>query len=298
MKKKLDKKTKKIAAATGMSIFSLVAVFTATIAWFYLKREVGGSGMAVKVKEDGSGLSSLKAYKCILDKSKTTDLVFDGKDEYTSTGSSQSYSYNIKIEMLDYSTLSNMSPILFLFDFTVYEKTPTLDSSSNPVLDSSGNPAYTNTPTWPIEAKDIKLSGSTTTTAVANAPAATLPLSNFVSFKSGYITHSQVGTSSSSIVRLNSQDQTKIDKIKPSSILTQNASFASYDSSGTSHETKYLFDNEIDVFSGADNDTTKVHYLAVVMDYNQDVISHWKDEYLTSFSGSRISFTCDFSLKI
>ena len=274
MRKKLDKKTKKIAAATAMSIFSLITVFTATFAWFAMNKKVGGSGLSIIAKEDGTGLSALKAYKCVLDKSRFNDLLFDGKSQYTSSGSSQSYSYQIQIEMLDYSTLSNMSPVLFLFDFSVQENS---------------------TLTFPTQAKDILLSGSTATTAVASEPATSLPLSNFISFKSGIISPSQVGTGSNMIVITDSEG---IAEIKPSSILTQTTGFASYNSSGTTHDEKYPFTKNINVYEGASNDTTQVHYLAVVMDYNQDVISHWKDDYLGNFTGNRISFTCDFSLKI
>ena len=275
-KKESNKKSWKIFGATAMSIFTLVAVFTATIAWFALNKNVTGSAMTINAKESGTDLSSLKAYKCILDKSKTNDLVFDGTSQYESSGSSESYSFTVKIEMLDYSELASMSPILFLFDFTVTEN---------------------NTSTWTVEAKDIHLTGKTATSEVASTPAATLPLSNFISFKSGYIQHSQVGTSNSSIVKTNAAGDSIIE-IKPSSVLTQTASFASYNENGANHAAKYPFEKNIDVYKGADNDTTKIHYLAVVMDYNQDVIFHWKRDYLDSYSGNRIAFTCDFSLTI
>lgn len=301
-----NKKSKKIIAATGMALFSLVAVFTATIAWFATKKAVKGSGMSVIIKESGVGLSSLKAYRCILDKSRFDNLVFDGKDEYQSTDST--YTYSIQIDMMDYSTLSNMSPVLFLFDFTVYEKNYNYDENSQPILDSEGEQSYTLTPTWPFKAGDIVLSGSTDITAMATAPSGTsasLPLSNFVSFQSGIVQTSQVGTSSSSIVRLDSEG--KVDEIKPSSILTQEISFASidlnYDPDDPNHNNKYPFVNHIDVFNGQNesNPDITVHYLAVVMDYNQDVIRQWKVDCLddnSDFTGNRVTFSCDFSLKL
>lgn len=49
MKKKSSKTTLKIAAATGMTIFSLAAVFTATMAWFAFNDNVGGNGMQITV---------------------------------------------------------------------------------------------------------------------------------------------------------------------------------------------------------------------------------------------------------
>lgn len=47
--KKVSKKTTKIAAATGMTIFSLLCVFVATYAWFSMNANTGASGMNVKI---------------------------------------------------------------------------------------------------------------------------------------------------------------------------------------------------------------------------------------------------------
>ena len=51
--KRLNKKTTKIVAATGMTIFSLFAVCAATFAWFATNRDVDSSGMQVSVDASG-----------------------------------------------------------------------------------------------------------------------------------------------------------------------------------------------------------------------------------------------------
>ena len=307
MKKNTGKKNLKIVGATSIALFSLVAVFTATIAWFCITKNVSGSGLSVSIKESGKGLSSLKAYRCILDKSRVDNLVFDGQDEYTSSDNAQYHTISFTIEMLDYSTLSNMSPILFLFDFATWTKTPITDDQGQPVLDDQGNQTYQNVATYPIQAKDVLLTGNTQTSAMAVAPSgasASLPLSNFISFQSGIVQPSQVGTSSSNIVMLD--DDGKILEVKPSSILTQNSSFVSVNQNydpNDDESIEYPFDSNIEVFNGENdaNSTAYVHFLAVVMDYNQDVIKKWKEDNLDDndeSTGDRVVFSCDFSLKI
>ena len=61
MKSGKNKKTLKIAGATSVTLFSLVSVFAATIAWFALNDNVNGDGMNVTVAS-GSDLSILHCY--------------------------------------------------------------------------------------------------------------------------------------------------------------------------------------------------------------------------------------------
>ncbi len=67
--KRISKKTVKIVSATSMAVFSLVAVFSATIAWFALNKKVDASGLVVSTGENGKSIASLATYQCKLDKS-------------------------------------------------------------------------------------------------------------------------------------------------------------------------------------------------------------------------------------
>ena len=57
--RKPDKKTTKIVAATGMTIFSLLSVFVATYAWFALNTNVGGNGMSVSITRMNGRLNNV-----------------------------------------------------------------------------------------------------------------------------------------------------------------------------------------------------------------------------------------------
>ena len=99
------KKNIKIVAATGMSIFTLVTVFTATMAWFALNNDVDSHGMIIRVKNDSqSYFSGLSIHRCYTNESSSTRFVFK-----TAAATSSEY----KID--DYSQLNTTQPVLLLF---------------------------------------------------------------------------------------------------------------------------------------------------------------------------------------
>ena len=95
-----------------MSIFSLLTVFVATIAWFAMNKDVGASGMTLRVNNEGNVLSMLTIHRCNLSASTTSDLVFYSEPSVTvsSTGISTA-----SVTMDNYSDLNKTQPILLLF---------------------------------------------------------------------------------------------------------------------------------------------------------------------------------------
>ena len=71
MKTRKSNKSLKIFGATSVAIFSLTAVFTATIAWFALNQKVGSDGMSVKITDETGRLNKIEIYEYVetLDKS-------------------------------------------------------------------------------------------------------------------------------------------------------------------------------------------------------------------------------------
>ncbi len=102
---KTRKKNLRLVGATSMALFSLVAVFVATIAWFTMSNAVTASGMAVKVKPVGNSYKQgLSIHRCLTNESSSNYLSFN----YASATSEQ-----YKID--DYSQLNTTQPVLLLF---------------------------------------------------------------------------------------------------------------------------------------------------------------------------------------
>ena len=127
------KKSTKIYAATCMTLFSLVAVFTATIAWFALNEDVEGNGMGIEIKTNGDSFTSLKIYRCITEESTRNLLKFSSSPAVYTTyedrsdelgeGHEHDLVYHFEgehtgnyLKLDDWGDLSGSQPILFLFE--------------------------------------------------------------------------------------------------------------------------------------------------------------------------------------
>ena len=106
-----NKKNIKVFAATGMCLFSLVAVFAATIAWFTMNNSVGASGMTIKVKTPGVSFSSIEVHRCISNQCTDSQLVFYETGTPISDGTPESL-----LAMEEYGDFVNSDPILILFN--------------------------------------------------------------------------------------------------------------------------------------------------------------------------------------
>lgn len=74
MKKKSNRSTLKIVAATGLSIFSLCSVFVATMAWFATNTDANGSGMQVQITRLSGRLQNVYFHE--FDLQNSTNIVF------------------------------------------------------------------------------------------------------------------------------------------------------------------------------------------------------------------------------
>ena len=124
MKKRVDKKTLKIASATSMSIFSLAAVFVATYAWFAMNTNVDGSGMNVTISDIRGRLEH--AYFYAYDDDDAEDKIFKFSKTAFAT-----YDYDWNSKSVDIKTAGTASdwnlgyrtaldhdhPILVIFEF-------------------------------------------------------------------------------------------------------------------------------------------------------------------------------------
>lgn len=115
----MNKRTKtnlKIAGATSVCIFSLVSLFTTTIAWFSSNTTANVSGMSITVDLGETDVSAMTVHRCDLSNSTDTVLKFYETPSVTVSGHGSVEAHS-GIEMSDYSTLSQTQPVLLLFYF-------------------------------------------------------------------------------------------------------------------------------------------------------------------------------------
>ena len=111
MIKKKNHKNLKIAMATGVSLFSLLASFTAVYAWFAMNKKVDSSGLSITAKENGSCFSSLTVHRCNKSGSNESVLKF-----YSSEATSGSTDPTTSLNLPYYDDLTTTEPVLLLFE--------------------------------------------------------------------------------------------------------------------------------------------------------------------------------------
>lgn len=130
---KTNKKNLKIVAATSGTIFSLVAAFVATIAWFSFNKTVGGNGMAINVRKLSGRLDCVKFYDIARDQDTQTPLIItngtlktykfkktpDMTIEYNWENNSAGFvDGSLTSFVMDaYSPLNQEHPLLVVFEF-------------------------------------------------------------------------------------------------------------------------------------------------------------------------------------
>ena len=301
-KNKFNKKSVKIYAATCMALFSLTAVFTATIAWFALNEAVEGNGMAVEILTDGDSFTTLAIYRCNTEDSTTNVLkFFDTPAVYTTyedevdpdTGEvnhklvfnfiGEHEGNNIKLD--DWGDLSGSQPVLFLFSL----------------------PDETHL-------SDINLTISTTTSAIFEASSISssnvnsLPLSQFTIFSSGVyfdenydpddetsspsFPFDQVVVSNSTISEIE-----ELDTTSPYAVSNTKQAFVSKPSTAWK-----VSQTSFSAYS-SENSTDTAHYLAVVVDYYFERMEDFRSDLIpvpsaVAANDNRVGFTCDWKMKM
>lgn len=121
--KKLNKKTTKIAAATGMTIFSLLSVFVATYAWFAMNTNLGSDGMSVNISRITGRLS--KVYFHAFDEQNSSESTFKFNKSAFATYEYDWVDDEIDViddehatwKMGDYTYIDKNHPMLIIFEF-------------------------------------------------------------------------------------------------------------------------------------------------------------------------------------
>ena len=123
MNKKTLKSPLKILAATSVTIFSLLSVFTSTAAWFDSQRNLKNGGDNFEVQNLSLDFSSLTLYRAAA--ISRTDMYFElTEDSYIerltineSTGELESENNITSLQMGEYTLLDPHHPILMLIEY-------------------------------------------------------------------------------------------------------------------------------------------------------------------------------------
>ena len=99
-----------------MTLFSLLTVFSATLAWFALNQKVDSNGMMVRIKDQGKIMSGFTVHRCRLNESSATVLKFYETPMITVNSDGTVVSGD-DADIDDYSSLSRAQPTLLLFTF-------------------------------------------------------------------------------------------------------------------------------------------------------------------------------------
>ena len=257
-----------------MALFSLVAVFVATFAWFFALKNVTGTGMVVKVKEDGKAFSALTVHRCKTNESTNTKLKFYSQDN----GSTP-------INLDYYSQLNMSQPVLMLFKLTPGGVEP----SKVKLTVTSDHPEAYDT---------IEQTNTDAPNYYGN-----FSFSSAVGFKVIPYTISQYDTTpvvdpvnSSNITY---PDPFNFENVDVTGISQQSFVQVSNGDLVWSHKTNGVNDASFNLYSSTDTSTASDHllsYLAVIFDYNQEALTQIYSKNLTNTHD--LVFDCDFSMLI
>ena len=301
------KKNLKIAAATGMAIFSLVSVFVATMAWFATNIDVNGKGMGIKVGDKTGKLDFVAFHKLLSSEEETvnnetiTTYHFDVEEEFRIT-----YHWNSNSEhpvsqtgsdafvMGPYSPLEPKHPFLIVFAL--------------------------NKPYSSVNEGDIFIKGKTDIqhflgSVVVNPTTGELepeyPLNHtsaaYIDTFGGHDYYA-----SSSVIQFKSQDfasgwyasvtdenATSIDLIS-SNLSKDSSAFVTISGDGPD---SVSFDSNPFLYKSEANKPTSIQYIAMVADYYPEAISNIYSAYLGNNTleqtyGGDLYFACDWSLEV
>ena len=261
-------KNMKIAGATGMTLFSLVASFTAAIAWFSKENNVvTASGMTIKADNYTTSFVSVEVHKSIPDRCTSETLVFNPKAAYTMVEGT------VPAESLivdDYGDLNKSQPVLLLFNL------------------ASGT-----------QAKDVTITGKVNTGSawlpdITASNKNSYPLSNAVYFRSA--SFNKPG------------EEFQFGTIATASLTIQSEFAEFSGNSASSTFVKYNGPtSQITVFSGGTSTATITH-IAVVLDYYLPAVTSVQAKATASaiitnpsnadYNYNRLGFSCDWTMRV
>ena len=299
----------KIATATGVTIFSLVAVFTSTIAWFVTRKNTNASGMNVVASEETGRLNKIELYELESLEPKTTydqqnnpilvpNYSFNSTPSATLDFSSDDEEEFSTFSLGDYDPLNVEHPLLIIFSFNME------------YLSMTAGDVYVKGSTQVSDFMGATENGAPKYNLGSSAPTLCqgqdedngwdlYPLSSAVNFKCTYY-------SSDDYDDLLDNSQTGRIDINPND-LDLNESFVNFVPASATIQ----FKKNPTIFSSpgkTNGEGTPIQYIAMVVNYDSNAVSAIYSTYLGNTKlegdvssggyGGALHFVCDWALEV
>ena len=310
---KVQKRNIKVAAATAMTVFSLLTVFTSTIAWFGQNMSAYANDMTIKVSVDSGRLNKIEIFTL-----KEINQIGGVKNYAFNDVASATLEYDWTIQggssatfaMGDYDPLNPDHPILVLFtlnnEYTSTKKGDIYINGSTKVDGFLGEtvnhaPKYNLT----TEAPTLRKGTRTMTVDGATKQVGVFPLSSVVNFQCGHYSNTEYNGTFDDEGEMTSQGihdtANKVINITTNKIALKE-SFVNFDDESD----KITFKPEPEIYESpapTNGNSAKIQYIAMVVNYDDNAISAIYSTYLgndtleTTFGGA-LAFYCDWALEV
>lgn len=314
----VGKKNIKIIAATSMAIFSLLACFSATYAWFTAMRQVSKDADDFAVVVKTGKLKNIYFHKFA---SKTIDpntleassftfnSAYDGKISYDWDTNEAHYDGDTSIDLPDYSPLDPAHPLLMVFEldqeYSLTDAGEILISAKTDVEFFLGARTSTNAPAY-----NLKTTGVYHSEENAEDPTKTdyyYALSSVVNFyctDSASELYNKVENENTTLINttytvanLRSRDDSIAAKQDDPTAVVPDLSFTNVNNANDT----ISFNQEPSIYTSLAN--TSVRYISIIIDYYADAVEYIYSTYLgneileTEFL-SELHFLCDWGLEV
>lgn len=285
MSKKVLRSPLKVLAATSVTIFSLLTVFTSTAAWFDSRRALDNGGENFEVQNLSLDFSSLTLYRASA--MSRTDMYFAlTEDSYIekitvneSTGELEKENDISSLQMGEYTLLDPHHPILMLIE---YKETLTASVDHQRKVIAETNP---------LDRIYLGSAGDLSSQKIKQ-DSNTFPLSSVVrSYSTSYST-TWDGIPLTTYNGQNNLLRYGFNELETGSQF-QRKDFAHFQhTQGSRYATYNGFDNRIDLFSASSG---SIRTVAIVFDFHSDSLEYIYNEHVGDLIlNDTIYFQCDW----
>lgn len=299
MKTSKNKKSLKLIGATAVTLFSLVTVFAATIAWFAMNKDVGGNGMAITTTRMDGRLQFVYFHSFedntpnddtfTFNKTPFATYQYDWADRSLDTVDDENADWN----MGEYSSFDKNHPMLVIFAFDKDYTSSTVGDiyiqGRTTVEDFLGRRQANGAPYYTLPQTQVNDSSHPNSLLMAKSDGVDYyALSSVAGFRNRAFSNQQYFD----FLSANSGDTLSF----PVNTLEEDETFTDVDNAAET----YVFNQQPKVYKS--NGTGSVKYIALIIEYSPDAIGYIYSTYLGD-SGlnsydSVLHFTCDWLFEV